>query len=142
MRIVLASIGAFVAYMGIGALMFVALPSLKVEFSNYPAVYRSHDGQMSHLPVAMAALFLSIVVLTVLYAKLYRADAGVAQGASFGLLIGLFVVGAFVLHNYANLNIGLRLTVFSAIAYFIEWCIVGIVIGLIYKPATQLLLPQ
>jgi hypothetical protein len=90
---------------------------------------------MSHFPIAMVAMLLSIVVLTVLYAKLYRDGSGVAQGASFGALIGLFVVGAFVLHNYANLNIGLRLTTFSAIAYFIEWCVVGIVIGLLYKPA-------
>jgi hypothetical protein len=133
-RIGLASIAAFVAYMAIGTLMFVALPSLKVEFSKYPAVYRSHEGQMSHLPVAMVALFLSIVALTGLYAKLYKGPTGLSAGASFGALIGLFVVGAFVLHNYANLNIGLRLTTFSAIAYFVEWCVVGIVIGLLYKP--------
>jgi hypothetical protein len=134
-RIGLASIGAFVAYMGIGALTFIALPSLKKEFLKYPAVYRSHEGQMSHFPIAMVAMLLSMVVLTVLYAKLYRDGSGVAEGASFGTLIGLFVVGGFVLHNYANLNIGLRLTIFSAIAYFIEWCVAGIVIGLLYKPA-------
>jgi hypothetical protein len=44
----LASVGAFVAYMAIGALTFVALPSLRKEFLKYPAVYRSHEGQMSH----------------------------------------------------------------------------------------------
>jgi hypothetical protein len=42
--------------------------------------------------------------------------------------------GSFVLHNYVNLNIGLRITVASAIAYFIEWTVVGIVIGVIYRP--------
>jgi hypothetical protein len=134
-RLGLASVGAFVAYMAIGALTFAALPSLRKEFLKYPAVYRSHEGQMSHFPIAMVAMLLSIIVLTVLYAKLYRDGSGVAAGASFGALIGLFVVGAFVLHNYANLNIGLRLTTFSAIAYFIEWCVVGVVIGLLYKPA-------
>jgi hypothetical protein len=121
--------------MAIGALTFVALPSLKKEFLKYPAVYRSHEGQMSHFPIAMVAMLLSIVVLTILYAKLDRDGSALADGASFGALIGLFVVGGFVLHNYANLNIGLRLTAFSAIAYFIEWCVVGIVIGLLYKPA-------
>jgi hypothetical protein len=134
-RIGLASVGAFVAYMAIGALTFVALPSLKKEFLKYPAVYRSHEGQMSHFPIAMVAMLLSIVVLTILYAKFDRDGSALADGASFGALIGLFVVGGFVLHNYANLNIGLRLTAFSAIAYFIEWCVVGIVIGLLYKPA-------
>jgi hypothetical protein len=134
-RIGIASAGAFVAYMAVGALAFAALPSLKEEFSKYPAVYRSHEGQMSHFPIGMAAMLLSIVVLSILYAKLYRGGSGLAEGATFGALIGLFVVGAFVLHNYANLNIGARLTAFSAIAYFVEWCVVGIVIGLLYKPA-------
>ena len=134
-RIGLAALGAFVAYMAAGGLMFVAMPFLKTEFQKYPAVYRDHDGQMSHFPVGMAAILLSMVVLAVLYARSYRAGSGLADGAAFGALIGLFVIGAFVVHNYANLNIGVRLTAISALAYFVEWCIAGIVIGLIYRPA-------
>jgi hypothetical protein len=136
-RLGVATVGAFVAYMAAGGLMFVSMPFLKQEFLKYPAVYRSHEGQMSHLPIGMAAILLSILVLTVLYARLYRGGSGLAEGATFGALIGLFAIGSFVLHNYANLNIGLRLTTISALAYFVEWCIVGIVIGLIYKPAGQ-----
>ena len=44
------------------------------------------------------------------------------------------VVCAFVLHNYVNLNIGLKLALEQAVAYFVQWTIVGIIIGLIYKP--------
>jgi hypothetical protein len=40
-----------------------------------------------------------------------------------------------VVHNWVNLNIGLTLTVQQAVAYFIEWVALGIVIGLIYQPA-------
>lgn len=137
LRIFLASLGAFVAYMAFGGLMFALLPSLKVEFLKFPAVYRDHDGQMSHLPVGMAAIFMSIVVLAVIYAMAYQGGSGLAEGARFGALIGLFVVGAFVLHNYVNLNIGLKLTLISAVAYFIEWTVAGIVIGLIYRPAVH-----
>ena len=136
LRIGLAAVGAFIAYMAAGGLMFVAMPFLKTEFQKYPGVYRDHDGQMSHFPVGMAAILLSMVVLSVLYARMYRAGAGWVDGAVFGALVGLFVIGAFVLHNYANLNIGARLTAISAVAYFVEWCIAGIVIGLIYRPAT------
>lgn len=133
-RIGLASVAAFIAYMAVGALIFAAAPFLKDEFLKYPGVYRSHDGQVSHLPLGLAATLLSIIVLTVLYAKLHKRGPGLAAGAGFGALIGAFVVCSFVLHNYVNLNIGLRLTAFSAVAYFIEWCTVGIVIGLLYKP--------
>jgi hypothetical protein len=138
-RVVLAAFGAFVAYFVVGGATFVLVPSLKTEFLKYPAVYRDHDGQMSHMPAGMAAIFLSIAVLAVLYAMQYQAALSIGEGARsgliFGALIGLFVIGGFVLHNYANLNIGLKLTLQQAVAYFAEWLIVGIVIGLIYRPA-------
>ncbi len=41
-----------------------------------------------------------------------------------------------MLHNYVSLNIGLKITVVSAMAYFVEWTVVGVVIGLVYKPAS------
>jgi len=56
------------------------------------------------------------------------------DGARFGALIGIFFVGAFVVHNYVNLNIGLRLILQQAVAYFMEWLVVGVVIGLVYRP--------
>ncbi len=39
-----------------------------------------------------------------------------------------------MLHNYVNLNIGLQLALGQAVANFVQWTIIGIVIGLIYKP--------
>jgi len=42
-----------------------------------------------------------------------------------------------VLHNYVNLNIGIKLTVEQAIGYFIEWLAVGVVFGLTYKSAPE-----
>ena len=58
------------------------------------------------------------------------------EGARFGVLIGAFVFGAFVLHNYANLNIGLKLTLEQGAAYFVEWTLVGVAFGLIYRAPT------
>jgi hypothetical protein len=138
-RIALASLGGFVAYFLLGGLIFGLLPSLKSEFLKYPAVYRSQQGQMSHMPGGMAAMFASIVALAVLYAMLYQGGSSLAEGARLGAilgaLIGVFAVGSFVVHNYVNLNIGLTLTLQQAVAYFIEWTITGLVIGLIYRPA-------
>jgi hypothetical protein len=133
-RMAIAVVCAFVAYMALGGAIFAAVPSLKAEFAKYPNVYRSHEGQMSHFPAGMFGIFLSISVMTVLYAMSYRPGSGLAAGAIFGVLFGLFYLGSFVLHNYANLNIGLRLTVFSAIAFMLEWVVVGVVLGLVYRP--------
>jgi hypothetical protein len=133
-RIALATLGGFVTYFVIGGLMFVLLPSLKTEFLKYPAVYRDHEGQISHMPAGMIGIFLSILAAAVMYAMLYQGGSGGVEGARFGVLIGVFVIGAFVVHNYANLQIGMKLTAQQALAYFVEWLIVAIVIGLIYRP--------
>ena len=134
-RIALASVAAFFAYFVVGGLLFGLLPSMKNEFLKYPNIYRTQEGVKSTMPVGMAFMFLAIVVLAVLYAMLYRGGSGVMEGTRFGALIGIFAVGSFVVHNYVNLQIGIGLTVQQGIAYFAEWIIVGLVIGLIYRPA-------
>ena len=133
-RIALAALGAFVAYFALGFLAF-ALSPLANEFRKYPAVYRSQEGIKSVMPLGMAAMFVAMLALAVIYAMLYRSGFGPAEGARFGALIGVFSVCAFVVHNYVNLNIGPRLTLEQAAAYLIEWIVTGIVIGLIYRPS-------
>ena len=133
-RIALASVAAFVAYFAVAGITFGLLPLMKNEFLKYPNVYRSQEGIKSTMPIGMAFMFLAIVVLAVLYAMLYQGGSGVTEGARFGALIGVFAIGSFVVHNYVNLQIGVKLTVQQGIAYFAEWVIVGLVIGLIYRP--------
>lgn len=133
-RIALASLGAVVAYFAYGFAMFAAWPSLQTEFLKYPNVYRPKDEMMKVMPYGMIAILIAIVVVAILYAKIYFAGSGVVAGIGFGALIGLFSVCTFAIHNYINLNIGIRLTVYQCIAYFIQWVVVGAAIGLIYKP--------
>jgi hypothetical protein len=135
LRILLAAVGAFFAYMALGFALFGLMPSLKTEFLKYPAVYRDHDGQMSHMPIAMVEIFVSIGVLSVIYSLACQGGPGLFEGARFGALIGLFAICAFVLHNYANLDIGSKLALQQSAAYFLEWLVVGIAIGLIYRRA-------
>ena len=77
---------------------------------------------------------MAILVAAIIFAMMHQGGSGTADGARFGALIGIFVVCGFVLHNYVNLNIGLKLALGQAVAYFVQWTIVGVVIGLIYKP--------
>ena len=136
-RILLAAFCAFIAYFIYGGILFGALPWLRTEFARYPAVYRSQEGIKSVMPFGMLAMFVALVAIAMLYAMIDSAGSGVAEGARFGTLIGIFAIGSFVVHNYVNLNIGLKLTVQQSIAYFVQWVIVGIVIALIYKPAVH-----
>jgi archaellum biogenesis protein FlaJ (TadC family) len=134
-HIALAALGAAAAYFAFGFALFAALPSMKREFMKYPSVYRSEQAMMRVMPYGMIAILVSIVVVAILYAKIYSAGGGVTAGAYLGALIGVFAICTFVIHNYVNLNIGLALTVYQGICYFIQWVVVGVAIGLIYKPS-------
>ena len=133
-RIALAAFGGLVVYFVLGFLMFAVLPTMKTEFAKYPAVYRPHEAMKSFMPLGMGAILVEMVVLAVLYAMTYRGGSGLAAGAAFGALIGVFAVCSFVVHNYVNLNIGLTLTIQQGVAYFFQWLVTGIVMGLIYRP--------
>jgi Protein of unknown function (DUF1761) len=134
----LAALASTVAYFAFGFLLFWLAPALINESRKYPDVFRSKEKMMSVMPIGMAATFVAILVVAILFAMshstVYTGGSVAAEGAIFGALIGLFAVCAFVLHNYVNLNIGLKLALVQAAAYFVQWTIVGIVIALIYKP--------
>jgi len=75
MRVALAGFGGFVVYFALGGLFFGLLPWLKDEFRKYPAVYRSEEGIKSTMPSGMAAMFVAMVTLAVMYSMLYRGGA-------------------------------------------------------------------
>jgi len=130
----LAALGGTVASFAFGFLVFWLVPGLINESHKYPAVFRPKEEMMKVMPIGLGATFLSILVVAIIFAMNHQGGSGTTEGARFGVLIGVFVVCAFVLHNYVNLNIGLKLALGQAVAYFVQWTIIGIVIGLIYKP--------
>lgn len=133
-RLALAALGGTVASFAFGSLVFLLVPALINEAHKYPAVFRPKEKMMTVMPVGLAATFVAILVVAIIFATIHQGGSGTAEGARFGVLIGMFVVCGFVLHNYVNLNIGLRLALGQAAAYFCQWVVIGIVIGLIYKP--------
>jgi len=133
-RLALAAVGGTVAYFVVGFIMFGLLPVLRNEYARYPAVYRTQEDMKGVMPIGMLAMFVAMLVLATIYAMAYHGGSRAVEGTRFGALIGIFAVCAFVIHNHVNLNIGLALTIGQAVAYFFEWTIVGLVIGLIYKP--------
>jgi len=132
-RLALAALGGTIASFAFGFLLIWLAPALMEEGHKYPAVFRAKEEMMSVMPFGFFASFISILVVAVIFALAHQ--SGTAEGARLGILIGIFAV-CNVLHNYVNLNIGPRLAIGQAAAYFVQWTITGIVIGLIYKPPT------
>jgi len=130
----LAALGGTVASFAFGFLVFWLVPGLIKEGHKYPAVFRPKEEMKTVMPIGLVATFIAILVVAIIFAMIHQGGSGTTEGARFGVLIGIFVVCAFVLHNYVNLNIGLKLALMQAAAYFVQWTIIGIVIGLIYKP--------
>jgi hypothetical protein len=133
-RLGLAALGGTVASFAFGFLVLWLVPALFNEARKYPAVFRPREEMKTVMPIGLVATFIAILVVAIIFAMMHQGGSGVTEGARFGVLIGIFVVCAFVLHNYVNFNIGLKLALGQAVAYFVQWTIIGIVIGLIYKP--------
>ncbi len=129
----LAALGGTVASFAFGFLVFWLVPALINEGHKYPAVFRPREEMKTVMPIGLVATFIAILVVAIIFAMIHQGGSGTTEGARLGVLIGIFAVCA-VLHNYVNLNIGLKLAPGQAVAYFVQWTIVGIVIGLIYKP--------
>jgi hypothetical protein len=86
-RLALAAAGATVAYFAFGFIVFGLLPLLRNEYAKYPAIYRTQEDMKSVMPAGMIAMFVSILVLVVIYGLAYQGGSGVAEGARFGALI-------------------------------------------------------
>ena len=132
-RIALAGLGATAAYFALGFLLLALLP-LADEVRQFAAVYRPEESMKRVAPVGMVAMLLAMMALAALYALAFRDGPSLAQGVRFGLLVGVFAAGSFMLHNYVSLNIGLRLALLQAVAYFVQLFGSGVVIALIYRP--------
>jgi hypothetical protein len=132
-RLGLAALCGMVASFAFGFLVLWLVPALLEEGHKYPAVFRAKEEMMTVMPIGIVATFIAILVVAIIFAMIHQGGSGPTQGARFGVLIGIFAV-CNVLHNYVNLNIGLKLALGQAVAYFLQWTIVCIVIGLIYKP--------
>jgi len=131
-RLVGAAVAAAVVDMIYGFLVYGML--LRGEFGRYPAIYRPAEDT-SYMPFLMLGTLIGTLTATYIYAKGYEGGAGVSEGARFGACLGVFVGVYIGLVNYAVMNIGRKLTLSVAAAGFVEWILLGVVIGVIYKPA-------
>ena len=131
-RITFAALAALVAYFIVGGIFFT-IPAMRAEFAKYPAIYRTGESNNSVMAAGMFGILLAIAVAATIFARMYPTGAGIEAGVKFGVLLAVFQIGSFVLHNHMVLNIGRRQSALQAIAYSAEWIVVGVVISLVYR---------
>src|SRR5260370_18426712 len=98
-RLALAALGAMVASFAFGFLVLWLVPALMNEGHKYPAVFRPKEEMMTVMPIGLVATFISILVVAIIFAMIHHGGSGTMEGARFRVLIGIFLVFAFVLHN-------------------------------------------
>src|SRR5689334_4778309 len=129
LRLVLAALGGTVASFAVGFAVIAAVPALMNEAHKYPNVFRPREEMASTMPYGLVANLISILIVTIIFAMIQDGRSGAMGGLRLGILIGILAI-CNVFHNYANLNFGIKLALGQAAAYFVQWIVVGIVIGL------------
>ncbi len=104
------------------------------EFGRYPDIYRPGDD-MSAFPLMFAGILIGMFFASWIYAKGYQGGSGLSEGLRFGLVIGLLQAAYSAGTSYGTMRIGMKMAATYAAGGFGEWLLVGLAIGLVYKPA-------
>jgi hypothetical protein len=131
-RLVGAAFGATVVYYVYGFLVMGLL--IAKDYAPFTAVYRPGDVVMRYMPFGVVGTFVAALVLAVMFAKGYEGGPALVEGARFGVLVGIFVACTHVVDNFVTLNIGRKLSLELAIASVVQWVLVCVAIGLVYRP--------
>ena len=134
-RVALAAVVAWIADAVYGFAVYGT--ALAGQFAQYPGVFRPMEVVNANLPLMFVGSLVGMFVAAYIYAKGYEGGAGIREGLRFGILIGVFLVGYVLVGNYVVMNIGRRISAYMAVAGMVEWIVVGVSIGLVYKPAAR-----
>ena len=105
-------------------------------FKPSAALYRTADLQLKYMPLGLASVFIALLTSAAIYAVWCHDTSGALKGVQFGLLIGLFVACVHPISNLVTMKMDLKLGLLTTLTAFLGWVLVGLVIGLVYKPMT------
>jgi hypothetical protein len=130
------AVPALVAWLVDGIYGFVVYGvMLDSEFAPYrPSVFRSTEDFNSMMPMFMASALVGFFAIAYIFAKGHEGGSGVKEGFWFGVVLGSLMVFLVALPSYVLYNIGQRVSLLISLATFVEMLIVGVVLGLVYKP--------
>lgn len=131
-RLALAVVAALITFFAWGFLTEGWL--LRKDFAPSAALYRTSDVQMKNMPFGLASVLVALLAAVVLYAGWCGGTSGAIRGLQFGLIMGVFVACVHPISNLITMNMDTRLGLEIAASNATGWVLVGLVIGLVYKP--------
>jgi hypothetical protein len=131
-RLLLAALAALVVFFAWGFLTEGWL--LRKDFATSAALYRREDLQKRYMPFGLASVLVALLAAVALYAGWCGGTSGAIKGLVFGLLMGVFVACVHPISNLLTMNMDIKLGLEIVASNAIGWVLVGLVIGLVYKP--------
>jgi hypothetical protein len=131
-RLLLAALAALVVFFAWGFLTEGWL--LRKDFATSAALYRREDLQKRYMPFGLASVLVALLAATALYAGWCGSTSGAIKGLVFGLLMGVFVACVHPISNLITMNMDLKLGLEIVASNALGWVLVGLVIGLVYRP--------
>jgi hypothetical protein len=133
-RLALAALVAWVVDSIYGYVVFGL--AMSGEFAKYPGVFRSFESVSGMLPLMFGASFVGMLAVAYVFAKGHEGGPGFQEGLRFGVVFALFGLFALSIPNYVIYNYGRRLAALGAVAAFVEMLLEGVILGLVYRPAS------
>jgi hypothetical protein len=132
-RIAIAAVVVWVVSLGVGFfvndVLFTGLAAANV------AVMRPEAALTANLPIGFIFLLIGCFAFAYAYAKGYEGGNGIVEGARFGMIVALIVMGWGLIWQYVMFPITATYAAAIMIDSLVELTIYGAIVGAIYKPA-------
>ena len=133
-RLVLAAVVATVVDAVYGLVVWARV--LNSEFGRYPEIYRA-SNDTSGFAIMFIGIFAAMLVASWIYAKGYEGGSGPVEGLKFGVALALLMAIYISSTDYGTLRIGKKMLLTYLGGQFGEFLLLGLAIGLVYKPAAS-----
>jgi hypothetical protein len=135
-RVGLAAVTAWILYLCLGFLVHGVL--LKGTYAQYVGVMRPEAQANAILPMAFAAALVGFFAFAYAYAKGYEGGPALQEGLRFGVLIAILVCAFGIVWEYMIWPVRVGLLAAWVVDLIVEFAIYGMVVGLIYRPASTI----
>jgi hypothetical protein len=133
-RLVLAAVVATAVDAVYGLVVWARV--LNSEFGRYPAIYRGANDT-SGFAIMFLGILAAMLVASWIYAKGYEGGSGAVEGLKFGVALALLMAVYISSTNYGTMRIGKKMMLTYLGGQFGEFLLLGLVIGLVYRPAAS-----